>query len=346
MEPLVSIIIPVYNTEKYISKCLSTVRSQTYTNIEVLIIDDGSTDDSQRICRDMEACDKRVRVIHQSNAGVSSARNTGIDNAIGKYIAFIDSDDIVSPIYIQTLVENLRNSVFSMCAYEKIRSHDYQFVNEAGNTKKVSAKNCAQKLLRGDFPVAVWAAIFLRDMIGEIRFPVGIRNNEDKEFLYHYLLNNENGTVSRSDQKLYGYYIREGSAVNTKWNGSLDLISVADRMMQLTVKKHPKWKQDAVNNSIMARTNTMKWIIQTEDIHSKKETLETIRKEVLNYGYPKKAGIRTRVEYVALRCGMWAYRALFLLYRLLYSEEDREKKNLKNYFVESHELHKSSISQM
>ena len=328
MEPLVSIIIPIYNAEKYISTCLSTVLSQTYTNIEVLLIDDGSTDSSLRICKDIGAGDKRVRVIHQSNAGVSSARNTGIDNAGGEYIAFIDSDDIVSPIYIQSLVENLRNSVLSMCAYEKIRSHEYQFMTEEGHTKEVSAKICARRLLRGSFPVSVWAAMFLRDMIDGIRFPVGIRNNEDKEFLYHYLLNNESRSVSISDQKLYGYYIREGSAVNTKWNGSLDLISVADRMMRLTVKKHPKWKQDAVNNSIMARTNTMKWIIQTEDIHSKKETLETIRKEVLKYGYPKKAGIRTKVEYVALKCGMRAYQTLFLLYRLLYTEEAREKKNL------------------
>lgn len=327
-EPLVSIIIPIYNAEKYLSECIKTVLDQTYTNIEVLLIDDGSTDNSFEICKEFERGDKRVHVIHQKNAGVSSARNTGIENAQGRYIAFVDSDDIVYHRYIQTLVNDLGHSILAMCAYEKIISYEYAFANVSGKIRVRSAKTCAKRLLKGDFPVAVWGALFLKEAIRDIRFMDGIRNNEDKEFLYHYLLNNENGKVVITNRKLYGYYVREGSATHTEWNGSYDMVLVADRMRQLTMEKNPEWEQDAINNSIMARMSTLKWIIQAGNHSEEKNTaMRKLRKDILQYGYPNGAVLRTRVEYIALKFGMWAYRLLFCLYRILYSDEARERKN-------------------
>ena len=328
MEPLVSIIIPVYNSEKYLSECIKTVLAQTYTNIEVLLIDDGSTDNSFELCKEFERIDKRVRVIHQENAGVSSARNTGIENAQGRYITFVDSDDIISHMYIQTLVNDLENAILVMCAYEKITSYEYTFANTTGKSKVKSAKTCAKRLLQGDFPVAVWGTLFLKEAVGDIRFMDGIRNNEDKEFLYHYLLNNEDGQVVITNKKLYGYYVREGSATHTKWNGSFDIVTVADRMHQLTMGKDPEWEQDAINNSIRARMTSLKWIIQDGDCSNEKNfAMNRLRKEILQYRYPSGAGVRTIVEYRSLELGMWAYRLLFLLYRLLYSEEARERNN-------------------
>ena len=328
MEPLVSVIIPVYNAEKCLSECIKTVLAQTYMNIEVLLIDDGSTDNSFEVCKGFERSDKRVHVIHQKNAGVSSARNTGLENAHGRYVAFIDSDDIVYAKYVQILVNDMGHSILAICAYEMINSYEHSFADVVGKKRVKSAKDCAKRLLQGDFPVSTCCAIFLREAIGDIRFMAGIRNNEDKEFLYHYLLNNENGQVVISNKKMYGYYVRGGSATHTEWNGSYDMVHVADRMHQLTMDKEPEWERDAVNNSIMARMSTLKWIIQAGNHSDEKNTvMRELRKDILRFGYPSGAGLRTRVEYVALKLGMWVYRLLFFLYRILYSDEARERKN-------------------
>ena len=100
---LVSIIVPVYNVEKYLSKCIEILINQTYTNIEILLINDGSTDNSKKICEQFKEKDSRIKLINKENGGLSDARNKGLQEAIGKYIAFVDSDDYVEKNYIETL---------------------------------------------------------------------------------------------------------------------------------------------------------------------------------------------------------------------------------------------------
>ena len=103
MDKLISIIVPVYNVEKYVAECIESIIKQTYQNLEILLIDDGSTDNSGKICDKYAEKDKRIKIIHKENGGVSSARNLGLDLAQGEYIAFIDSDDFVSNKYIESL---------------------------------------------------------------------------------------------------------------------------------------------------------------------------------------------------------------------------------------------------
>ena len=107
MDKTVSIIIPVYNSERYLNRCLDSVLSQRYTHLEVLLIDDGSTDHSLNICREYAAKDNRIRVVHQDNQGASAARNTGLDHATGEYIMFCDSDDMVSDMWVQRMINAL-----------------------------------------------------------------------------------------------------------------------------------------------------------------------------------------------------------------------------------------------
>lgn len=110
----ISVIIPVYNVDKFLSECLESVINQTYNNIEIVLIDDGSTDESGKICDEYGAKDKRIKVIHQKNMGVSIARNTGIKLAKGDYITFVDSDDIINPKYIELLSSHANNNTLSM----------------------------------------------------------------------------------------------------------------------------------------------------------------------------------------------------------------------------------------
>lgn len=131
MQDLISIIIPVYNVEKYLSECLDSVITQTYENLEILLIDDGSTDGSGKICDEYAQKDARIKVIHKENGGVSSARNMGLDLAQGEYIAFIDSDDRVKREYIQKLYEKVKIENAEVCL-----CHFSHFVG--GETKKIA----------------------------------------------------------------------------------------------------------------------------------------------------------------------------------------------------------------
>ena len=103
MNPLISVVVPIYNVEKYLERCVESLRSQTYENLEIILVDDGSPDGCPAICDAYVKKDARIQVIHQVNAGLSRARNAGIDIAGGEYIAFVDSDDYVAPDFIESL---------------------------------------------------------------------------------------------------------------------------------------------------------------------------------------------------------------------------------------------------
>lgn len=108
MNEKISVIIPVYNCEKYLNKCVDSVLNQTYTNYEIILIDDGSTDRSSEICDKYEKVSKKVKVLHQKNSGVSQARNNGVDIAEGKYICFLDSDDYIEKEYFKFAIEKMQ----------------------------------------------------------------------------------------------------------------------------------------------------------------------------------------------------------------------------------------------
>ena len=111
---LITIIIPVYNTEKYLKKCVMSIVNQTYKNLEIILIDDGSTDSSPMICDTLAEKDNRITVIHQANGGLSSARNTGLDNMHGDYVMFVDSDDYTDTNMIEFLLNQIGNADISM----------------------------------------------------------------------------------------------------------------------------------------------------------------------------------------------------------------------------------------
>ena len=107
MDPLVSIIVPVYNVKPYLNRCVDSLLGQSYQNMELLLVDDGSTDGSETLCDEYAAQDARVRVLHKKNGGLSDARNAGVDAAKGEYLSFVDGDDWVSPYYIENLYRAL-----------------------------------------------------------------------------------------------------------------------------------------------------------------------------------------------------------------------------------------------
>ena len=210
---IISVIIPVYNVEKYLSRCIESVLNQTYRNLEILIVDDGSTDDSLNICRRYEKKDKRIKVIHQDNGGLSSARNKGLMNSTGEYISFVDSDDWLHPDFLAFLYGEslLSNSDIVECSIIETFSYDKYCVvdNYIHNRITFLGDDCFIEFIKGVyFKQTVWNKLYTRKVINNILFEYG-KIHEDEFWTYRIFSRAK--TVSFLNFKGYYYFQRDGS---------------------------------------------------------------------------------------------------------------------------------------
>lgn len=205
MEPLVSVIIPVYNVEKYISRCIESLINQTYHNIEILLIDDGSTDRSGVICDTYAEKDNRIRVFHVVNGGVSKARNLGLEEIRGEWVSFADSDDFVSEYYIERLLDTAINAGVAIATCNYFRSDESDAVNlplvENSIPQVIDVANYA--ISEDYYHSAVWGGLYHRDIIENTRFQTDIFYGEDTLFFCELLRKAEK--VAYLDEKLYFY---------------------------------------------------------------------------------------------------------------------------------------------
>lgn len=326
----VSLIIPMYNLAEYCTNCLESVLSQTYKDIEVIIIDDGSTDTTLEICRHFAKKDNRIYLYSQKNRGVSAARNRGLEKATGRYISFIDGDDIVSPNYVESLLK-LMNEDVCVAVADHVRIFDYEqkiFEEKERSFVKLDAETALERLLRGHFPVSVCGALFDRNCIQDIHFPRNIRHNEDKYFLFETLLKNNDKSVVRTTEKLYGYYVRRTSATQTAWNGSIDIVKVADQIYREIKDANPKHSELAYRAAISARMQIIKEIVRASDARNEHESLyKRYKHQILRAGYPTDSSMRTKAEYIALRSGDLIFKQLVHLYYRIYTENMRFRVN-------------------
>ena len=212
---LVSVIVPVYNVAGYVADCLESLRRQTYDNIEVIVVDDGSVDGSGEICDRFAAVDARFRVIHQRNQGLSSARNAGLDAAHGEYISFVDSDDAVSPVFIEVLLA-LRTDI-AQCTFATEPDGLARHVEmRDGSIAMAGREACRAQLLdsTGNATV-VWNKLYKASLFNDIRFPVG-KQHED-EFVTHRVLWSA-ASFSSVSQPLYFYRQRSNSIMGSGFN--------------------------------------------------------------------------------------------------------------------------------
>ena len=200
--PTISVIVPVYNVEKYLRCCVDSILAQTFTDIEVLLVDDGSTDGSGAICDEYAEKDSRVRVFHKENGGVSSARNLGLDEAIGKWIMFVDSDDMVAPVICELLHNHADDGVMPTCALLKF-SGDFCDMYVENSASFVTYDIREFEKISVDGPVA---KLYERDLIGvNLRFNDQFSFAEDALFNCQYYCRIKKITITNN--KLYYYRI-------------------------------------------------------------------------------------------------------------------------------------------
>lgn len=218
MEALISVIVPVYNAARYLTDCVKSVQAQTYSNWELLLVDDGSTDGSAELCDKLDAGDSRIRVVHKENAGVSAARNDGIDRAKGEYIAFVDADDLVHPQYLELLLEGINRtgaeiSICSFASFPDGAAVPAFSLIETAEFQPVERKTLLSYLLEpssmeSQCMVIPCVKLCRRSCYDGVHFPEGVRHED--EFLVHHLLDGCSFAVV-STVPLYFYRRHEGS---------------------------------------------------------------------------------------------------------------------------------------
>lgn len=184
-QPLISVIVPVYRAEQYIDKCVLSLVEQTYQNLEILLVDDGSPDRSGAMCDAWAEKDSRVKVIHKKNGGTGTARNLALDICKGDYISFVDNDDYISQDMYQSMVELMQDDVDLVeCGFQRV--YDDNGLFETGNpeAKTYSAKEAMLMHIQdGLFRQVIWNKLYRREIIGDARFPAGI-TMDDEFFTY------------------------------------------------------------------------------------------------------------------------------------------------------------------
>lgn len=212
----VSIIIPAYNCEQTIHHCLDSICKQTYTNIEIVVIDDGSTDSTGDLCEEYAQKDSRIIVCHYNNSGVSVARNNGIENSSGYYLMFVDSDDWLEPFAVEFLVKSIEESKSDICFNLQFFSNEGRIVGcgdeNLANTTVCKDINLIQKHINFGFGLSGWNQIFKRALCSNVRFDKNIHNLEDWDFNSRLLENAK--SVNFVSRAYYHYEYDDNSATH------------------------------------------------------------------------------------------------------------------------------------
>lgn len=236
MKPLISVIIPAYNIENYIERCLESVCGQTYDNLEIIVVDDGSTDSTGKIIDEIAMTDCRVVPIHKENGGVSAARNTGLDKACGDYIGFVDGDDIIEKDMYEILLNNALSygADISHCGYQMVFHDRVDYYYNTGQMRLQDNYQGVYDLIKADIvEPGLWNKLFKKELFLGKYLDEQIKINEDL-LLNYYLFKDANKSVF-VDLPKYHYMVRENSASTSKMNMNKvkDPLKVIQKMMQL-----------------------------------------------------------------------------------------------------------------
>lgn len=308
MKNIVSIVVPVYNAEKSLKKCVNLIQHQTYRNIEIILVDDGSTDKSGVVCDALKNSDKRIKVIHTDNAGVSSARNDGIKISTGKYITFVDSDDYIEKNMIEVMINQIINNNADICICGN------SDVDEKGNIINFTSLDANSKIFKMDNISALkcmldekpyngvcWGKLYKRSLFNDLYFNRKIRIAEDLEVLYKVFYKAKQ--VVYIPDALYNYSINTTSVthdlLSDKW---LDEINVCDEIVKFSeehcqeISDYAKKRYIRINFTLAERIFEHNYnMISLKEIKSNLKKYKLNNKNILNKNFKIKIFL---IEYI------------------------------------------------
>lgn len=246
MDEKISVIVPVYNVEQYLERCVDSIINQTYKNLEIILVNDGSTDNSGQLCDELAKKDGRIRVIHKKNGGLSDARNVGIAEAEAELIGFIDSDDYIDEDMYEMLINNLKaaNADLSMCGHYDV----YNDVPEVQVTEKktweLSPREAIKMVMEAKIlSVTAVNKLYKKSLFSELKFEIG-KIAEDA-FIMIKLLDKCNKIVATNEKKYY-YVHRENSITTQKFSLKfLNVIEAYEQNKEIILEKYPELKEVA-----------------------------------------------------------------------------------------------------
>lgn len=309
--PLISVIIPVYNTGKYLDRCVGSILGQNIDDIELILVDDGSTDESPLICATLAKKHTCIKYIHQYNKGVSSARNLGLEHATGEYIHFFDSDDyIVGDFYYE--VTNLAKLQDADICCTTICSEDsqgrFKLPGVGTERKKISSEEAVKELLLcNKVSYSLCDKLFKRDIISGVRLDEQIFHNED--FLFCYEAIKKAKTVLCISKSYYHYCHNEGSAVNSAFNSrKLTAISAQSIVYSDVIKAFPRLKNIALLQycKVLLYMSAQMSIAGFENREGKQFIRSIICKNIPKIIFSN-FGLGYKINAIALCCGWWTF---------------------------------------
>lgn len=315
---MITIIVPVYNAEKTLNRCIESILSQTFLDWELLLIDDGSTDRSGELCDEYASKDQRIKVFHKKNGGVSSARNIGLDHAKGEWITFVDADDYVKESYLTNLWEHSQKQVDLVISYAEIHNGD-DIQKESYSSKFVDDTNFESMFIENEmnWHTSPWSKLYKRSIIDQhhLRFCEGMYIGEDAVFLYSYMLYSNKIYISHDTD--YCYFAYNPSSLTKRVN-SLASETLAYNQIRTIVES--LIFQKSIKNSIALKK--LYWLIAS------------YQRRILNALYHNKIQKQTRLS--ILRNTDWNY-----YIKHIYSNSPKEKiliALLKKHFYKLYDL--------
>lgn len=311
--PLVTVIVPVYKVEPYLRRCLDSIVNQTYKNLEIILIDDGSPDNCGVICDEYAENDKRIKVIHKKNGGLSSARNVGLDIFKGEYVSFVDSDDVVSLDMIEYLYDLLsdNNAEISVCLHEIVRDNHRWISFKNVNNQTVTPKECIKKLLYNDgVDTSAWAKLYKASLFNNVRYPQG-KLFEDIATTYKLFFNAKR--IALGNEAKYSYILRNSSIVGSSFNEKkLDLLEMTDEMGRNVLNVYPNLSKAVLRRRVYARFSTLNQLAGCVDHKKEKDSIiKFIKDNTWKVLLNNKVGLKDKIASILLNINYELYKFIW-----------------------------------
>lgn len=276
---LLSIIVPVYNVKSYLKKCVESIINQTYTNLQIILVDDGSTDGSQTICDELAKKDSRIVVFHKENGGSSTARNTGLDHAAGEYIAFVDSDDWLEPNMYQDLITQIEehNADMAVSSFYECKENEKNAIGDSKNVKVLNTEEIFSN--KNQLRFLVWNKIFRKAFVENLRFVPG-QVYEDFHFCRQAFLQTKK--LVYLDSPLYNYRISRPGNTNSSFKpGRMCIFGEFDALINDLAELH--YDKARVAMIIYALEFYRRLYKEAYELNGGENAKAIIRKNFVNY---------------------------------------------------------------
>lgn len=314
MDRTISVIIPCFNSAKFIERCLESILNQTYQNLEILVVDDGSTDDSANVIQKIAKRDSRVKYIYQPNSGVSAARNKGIECASGELVTFVDSDDTIAQEMYQVLTELLErhDADISHCSYLRDENGVKKYVGDTKQIYLFEGEQVAESLLKAElFTPSCWNKLFRKEVLQNVWFDSRFKINEDLLFDFYAFKNAKRAVFI--DRCLYTYHVEETSSCN---NTSFEKKTMDCYTVSKEILKHSigKTYEHIAKERFLHQEIFLYWFYINNPSQENKVKAKQQRKKIVNALERDEFSMSTKKKAALIRYAPFLYKPLMNIY--------------------------------